>query len=204
MSSVHWQPPGESFTAGVAHWSQSSSHAAQRCRATRTTVRSRRVRRTFSDVGRCEASPCQRHAWCARLGRLAPRSVEIDDALTGGREVSAEVAVCWGIRSRDLRQVGCARERGRHDRRARVPRDRMVGQQGQRDCAFSLRVSAAMIESHFGRSIRTMSELCRIRSNTISFPSGVMSNVFILPRSLRRVSGRILFVAKSSSQKSRG
>ncbi len=50
-------------------------------------------------------------------------------------------------------------------------------------------VSTAMIVSHFGRSITTMSELSRIRSNTIAFPSGVMSNACIRPRSLKRVSG---------------
>jgi IPT/TIG domain len=31
--------------------------------------------------------------------------------------------------------------------------------------------------AHFGRSIKTMSEFSRMWSNTISFPSGVMSNV---------------------------
>ncbi len=42
--------------------------------------------------------------------------------------------------------------------------------------------------SHFASSIRTMSEFSRVRSNTIAFPSGVMSNVCIRPRSPRWVS----------------
>jgi hypothetical protein len=34
---------------------------------------------------------------------------------------------------------------------------------------------------HFGRSMRTISELLRKRSKTISVPSGVMSNALTLP-----------------------
>ena len=34
---------------------------------------------------------------------------------------------------------------------------------------------------HFGRSIRTTFEFCRERSKTISFPSGVISNVLKTP-----------------------
>ena len=53
-----------------------------------------------------------------------------------------------------------------------------------------------------GRSIRTMSEFWRVRSKTRYLPSGVTSNVFKKPRSLKCVSCRVVFVAKSSSQKS--
>jgi hypothetical protein len=47
----------------------------------------------------------------------------------------------------------------------------------------SSNASAARREdsSYFGISIRTTSELVRIRSNTICFPSGVMSNVRSAP-----------------------
>ena len=54
----------------------------------------------------------------------------------------------------------------------------------------------------FGRSMRTISEFWCERSNTRCFPSGVTSNVFKKPRSVRSVSCRVLPVERSSSQKS--
>ena len=44
------------------------------------------------------------------------------------------------------------------------------------------------VSPYFGRSIRTMCEFSRERSNTMCFPSGVTSNVPKVPRLLRRVS----------------
>jgi hypothetical protein len=55
---------------------------------------------------------------------------------------------------------------------------------------------------HWGRSISTISELLRKRSNTICLPSGVMSNVRMVAVSLRCVSWRVFCVVRSSSQKS--
>ena len=43
-----------------------------------------------------------------------------------------------------------------------------------------------------GRSIRTISEFSRDRSNTMNFPSGVMSNVFSIPCLPNCVSGRVV------------
>jgi hypothetical protein len=40
---------------------------------------------------------------------------------------------------------------------------------------------------YFPRSIKTMSEFSRVRSNTMALPSGVMSNVPRVPRLLSRV-----------------
>jgi len=53
-----------------------------------------------------------------------------------------------------------------------------------------------------GRSIRTISELSRKRSKTICLPSGVMSNVRMLPLFAKRVSGLLFQVLRSRSQKS--
>jgi hypothetical protein len=57
-------------------------------------------------------------------------------------------------------------------------------------------------KAHFGRSIRTISEFSRKRSNTICLPSGVMSKVRVNALLLRWVSVRVFFVARSSSRKS--
>ena len=62
--------------------------------------------------------------------------------------------------------------------------------------------SIGVLGDHLARSMRTISEFSRKRSNTIRLPSGAMSNVRMAAPPLRRVSGLRFFVARSSSQKS--
>jgi hypothetical protein len=58
------------------------------------------------------------------------------------------------------------------------------------------------VASPHGKSMRTMSELSRKRSKTICLPSGVTSNVRMLPLFARRLSSLLFPVLRSRSQKS--
>ena len=65
-----------------------------------------------------------------------------------------------------------------------------------------IRLSEIFQPAHRGKSISTISEFSRSRSNTICFPSGVTSKVRMVEGLFRCVSGRVCFVTRSSSQKS--
>jgi hypothetical protein len=58
------------------------------------------------------------------------------------------------------------------------------------------------VHGRAGKSIKTTDAFWCRRSKTICFPSGVMSNVRIVDRSLNRVKRRVLMVPKSNRQKS--
>ena len=68
----------------------------------------------------------------------------------------------------------------------------------------SVLVSEAEPELHSraGKLIKTTEAFSCLLSKTICFPSGVISNVRIVDRSLNRVKRRVLIVPRSNSQKS--
>jgi hypothetical protein len=71
---------------------------------------------------------------------------------------------------------------------------------GEVDTISALRSDAVAAWPH-RKSINTMSELSRKRSNTICLPSGLTSKVRMPPLSARRVNNRLFQVRRSSSQK---
>lgn len=119
------------------------------------------------------------------------------DARSSGGEPVSLGETRFGTKLVDARRIHVTVD----PERAFVPIARIGGERGWYYATWLWRLRGA-IDYRLGRSIRTMSEFWRVRSKTRYWPSGVTSNVFKKPRSLKCVSCRVVFVAKSNSPKS--